>query len=376
MSTSRNIRFYWNNYPAYIANASLSASSAASGYSASNIVNSMRSLPLRFGGNFTIGSTNKNLYINDGADKTVTLDEGNYTYAALASHVETKLNAASSGWTCSYDFDGGTFKFTISRSSSGALRFSQTTDAVWDTLGYLAALDDTSGPWPADEQRNHTDEWVKVDLVSAREVDAFFISGVLDQVFPVSSTAVCTLQANSVDSWTSPPLSRTLTRTDDGFFEVMDDLAAIDKTYRYWLLKIVDRTNSVGPEGFDLAYLSLAPALILEHDIVPGFAFRMVDPSVVTESDSGVRYIRNKTKYRSISGAAVSFLDNEDRVAFQNFVRTVGVSKPFYVQLDPTLAVFSSIADFTFLASFEAAPVYQHVFRQYFDVSFDVREWV
>src|SRR5690606_33367489 len=109
---------------------------------------------------------------------TVTLTEGSYTYATLATHIQTQLNAASSGWTVAYSTTTG--KFTISRSGSGTLRFSETTDAAWDTLGFLGAVDDASGPWVSDEQRNHTDEWVKVDLLSAREVDAFFLSGVLD----------------------------------------------------------------------------------------------------------------------------------------------------------------------------------------------------
>ena len=121
----KNVRFMNNNF----LERSFTFSSEQASFPGSNLVNTSRSGVWKPAGNFEVKSTNKNIYINDGADKTVTLTEGSYTYATLAAHIQTRLNAASSNWTCTYD-NVLTFKFTITRSSgTKVLRKSQTTNA-------------------------------------------------------------------------------------------------------------------------------------------------------------------------------------------------------------------------------------------------------
>ncbi len=77
--------------------------------------------------------------------------------------------------------------------------------------------------------------WIKADLGSAKRVRAVFV---MDH--NISPTATLTLQANSTDSWASPPYEQSLThgKTRLGLF--------LDRTYRYWRLVIQDQTN---PDG-------------------------------------------------------------------------------------------------------------------------------
>jgi flagellar hook-associated protein 2 len=72
-----------------------------------------------------IDATNKTLYRNGGA---ITLAEGTYTGAGLATELETKLGA---GYSVSYD--SATRKFTIANSTGGAVTFN------WSNTGATAA---------------------------------------------------------------------------------------------------------------------------------------------------------------------------------------------------------------------------------------------
>lgn len=374
MSRNPNVRFIYNNF-ALVADASISVSSTASGYSKNYVKNARRSRVWRSGGNFTITSSNCKIYINDGTDKTVTLTTGDYTYSTLATHIQTQLNASSSSWTCTYDFAGGTFKFTIAHTGSATLRFTQTTDAAWDTLGFLGESDDTGTSWEADEQRNHTDEWIEFDLGTNRELGFFGLVGRSDEELSFSSNATLSLQANSSSSWSSPPLSRTPARTDDGIFHFLDDLEAASRTYRYVRFKFVDRTNTVGPEGFEISYISLADYVTFStRNMSPGFGKTKVDPSVISEADSGTRFFRKKTKYIDFSGINIKFLEDDDASDFESMYNAVGVTEPLFLSIDPLLNISTSLNQLTAFVRFDEPPEYQHALRNMFDVSMNFKE--
>jgi hypothetical protein len=374
MARNPNVRFVYNNF-ALVADASITVSSTASGYSKANIKNARRSHVWRSGGNFTITSSNCKIYIDDGSEKTVTLTTGNYTYSTLATHVQTQLNASSSSWTCTYDFNGETFKFTIGHTGSATLRLSQTTDAAWSTLGYTGSSDDTGTSWIADEQRNHTEETIEWDLGSAKAVGFFGLVGRSDEISPFSSSATVTLEANSSSSWASAPLSRTLTVTDEGIFEWLDDLEEASRTYRYWRLKFVDKTNPQGPEGFDLSYISIADYVTFTaRTMSTGFTKSKVDPSQVSEADSGARFFRKRTKYVRYGGVNIKFLDESDREDFETMYSNVGITEPLFFSVDPLLNISSVTNQLTALVRFDSEPEFQHVLRDLFDVSMSFTE--
>lgn len=344
-------------------------------YPMTNVLNALRSRVGKFAGNFEVKSSNKKLYINDGSDKTVTLTEASYAGgAALASHVQTQLNAASSGWTVSYSTT--TYKFTIARGAGGTLRFSQTTDAAWDTLGYTGTGDVSATSHVADEQRNHTSEWIKWDLGLAQEVTFFAAIGRIESAFGLSESATVRLRANSVDSWSTPPLDVTITPHDRGLMRFLDDVE--DTTYRYWLFEIVDRLNTRGPEGIEIGHVYLGDHITFAATSVQQGAFEKatIDPSEEVQTESGARFFLKRPKYDALSGMGVALVPESERRAVESLFRKVGRSTPFYFSLDPALQITSELQDLTAYVTFGSEPKFPHVFRGYFNISLDLREAV
>lgn len=363
---TKQAKFMWNNFAAQ-PETTKTFSSQASGYPFTNVVDPLRSRVWRTAGNFTITNANNKIYINDGADKTVTLTNGNYTPTTLASHIQTQLNAASTVWTVSYS--AVTFKFTISRASSATLRLSQTTGSAWSSIGFVGALDDNSGPWVSDEIRIHTDEWCDFDFGINVDLSFFGLVGKSNAMFSPSSSATMTLMLNNLpNAWDTPAKTITLTRTDEGVFHVFDL-----ESYRYARFKIVDATNPNGFLEFSYCYLG-DHTTFTKTNVQNGFSKTVVDPSVVSYADSGVPYFRKKTKYKRMDNVTVAFSNTSERTEFELFWNECGLTSPFFVVFDPELCVTSSINDLSGLFFFDGDPVFNHNFSQYFDIAFNLRE--
>ena len=366
--TVSKIRFIDNDYSDF---ATITATSSASGFPATNAANSRRSLVWKPGGNFTVTSANNTIYINDGADKVVTLSSGSYTYATLATHIQTLLNAASSGWTVAYSTTA--YKFTISRSSSATLRFTQTTSAAWSMLGYLGALDITALSWLADVQRNHTEERYQWDLGVSQEPTFFAAIGPLADPFTISDSAVCKIMGNNIPSWTSPGFSLTLDVRDRGIHQFITP----GSPYRYWCFEIVDRDNPLGPTGLKLGRIWLGDhETLTATNVSRGFNKSLEDNSDVLTSESGVRFYNQKTKYRRLSALEILNMPETDRLAMEAVFNRLGVDQSFFISLDPELLVTPTTDDLTIYGTFDDAPKLRHLFQAYYSMGFDFRESV
>lgn len=374
--TTRNhrIRFLNNNHAASSATTA-TALSALTGFGLSNALGTTRHKRHIPAGSFEISSTNKTIYINDGSNKTVTLTEATYAGgAALATHAQTQLNASSTNWTVTYSSTTG--KFTFGRSSGTALlRLTQTTNAAWDTLGYVGAVDDDVGTGQAaDERRNHTSETYTFDLGSARQCRAFCLFGPAGEALGISSTATVTLKANSSSSFSSPPLSVTITPESDGLFYMLDEIA--DTTYRYWQLKVVDRLNPDGP-SFEVGYIFLGDYWTpTARNADQGFDRELVDPSEEFETDGGSLWHRQRTKYWAYNNVQLSAISDDDRTGLEDLYFDVGRTVPFVVALDPTEAISTRLGELTKMVRFATTPTYTHNFYKYWDVSMSFREVV
>lgn len=91
---------------------------------------------------YTVDDRNRKVYINDGSDKTITLDKGRYDGDSIATELQSKLNSSSSGFTVT--FSDKTLKMTISRTSSYVLKTGTTTDSAWTVLGFDTDADKSS----------------------------------------------------------------------------------------------------------------------------------------------------------------------------------------------------------------------------------------
>lgn len=363
------IRFADNNFaPA----GTVTVSSSATGYPASNLTDSYRFRQWRPKGNFTVSSSNKKIYINDGSDKTITLTEANYAGgAALAAHIQTQLNASSSAWTVTYSTT--TWKFTFAHTGSATLRFSVTTDASWDMLGFTGAVDDTDTSWVADEQRNHTDEWITVDLGSARESTFFALLGPLGETFGISSGATRQLMLNTTSTFTAPSVTQTIDHDETGLMRWLDDLA--DTTYRYVRFRFVDRTNAAGPESFKFGHFYIGDHTTIERrNVASGFEKRMIDPVDVEESVNGALWFATATKYLVFDQVAIGYMDATDRLALEQTFYDLGRSTPFYVSFDPTLIASETVQELTRYVVFQDEPIFTHVKHEVYSVRMSFRE--
>ncbi len=369
--TTRNhrVRFCDNNLAA-VDIASVTASSSHASFPITNLTDSYRFRTWKPTGTFVIGSTNCKLYIADGSDKTITLTQATYTYATLATHVQTQLNASSTLWTCTYSTTTG--KFTISRTGTKTLRLTQTTDAAWDTLGIVGAVD-VDAASATYFRRNHTSEYVTIDLGWDTLTPTFFAClGPLGEIFSISTSATVTLKGHTSASFTSPSVTVTLTPDTHGIYQFLDNLST---TYRYWRFEFIDRENPVGPNGFKLGHIYLGDYTTIERrNVASGFSQRLVDTSEASESESGALYFQSKFKYKSFDSVEIGYLDASDKVALEQCLYDLGRSAAFYVSFDPTLLVTSAASELTRYVVFDDDPVFTHVKADIYSVRMSFRE--
>lgn len=379
--TAIPFRLYVNNH-ATADGASLTVSSAVSDFPGANVIDERRWKRHRTQGRFKITSANKKLYINDGSDKTITLTEGEYTSgAALASHIQTQLNASSSNWTCSYG-TSTTGRFSFGRSSGTAiLKLTTTTDSVADTVGWTAATDQNVGIGAVGQaRRNHTSETWRFDLGVARDVTGFIAIPPSDDVYAPSASATLTLKASTTGFVTFAE-TWSLTRTDRGVFKHFESA----ETYRYWEFEVVDRenpgvTNADGDVILNGQYLDHAQMFLGEHagpttrTVGLGFDRRLVDPSDVTRTEGGAVFTRLRTKYWEIGGVTLDWLTQAERLDLEAAVAEVGVAVPFFLALDPGAEVSEDGGEFTKYVMLEGSPSFRHQRWQYHGHTYSFRE--
>ena len=371
--TTRNkrVRFMENNLAA-LTNSTVDYSSQLTANPFSNTQNSFRTKSWTTEGYFEITSSNQELYINDGSDKTVSITIGEYTSpSSLATQIQTDLNAASSNWTVTYS--STTYKFTISNSGSVTLRYSQTSNSIWDTLGYTGSTNTIGTSFVADEQRNHTEEHAIYDFGYQANITFVALIGSLDEVFSISDAATITLEANNINTWTSPAYTQSLTRSSGGVFRFLDDTT--DTKYRYWKIKIVDKYNTSGPEGISISHIYLGDYITsTSRNIQRRFNKVLTDPSAVSSSESGVLYFDEKTKYITFNNMEMRYLTRTDKDAIETMYSHLGTTTPFYISLDPIEQISDDIDEFTRYVIFEREPVFTHIHDDTFSVSLEMRE--
>jgi hypothetical protein len=365
---SCQIRFLDNNFSD--SGTLLTYPVAQSGFPISNIHDQLRSRVCKFAGTFIIDASNNAMYFYDGGGKTISLTMGDYTAAALAAHIQTKMNASSSNWSCSHN---GT-RFFIDRSSgSKALTITLTTNAVWSTIGFVGTSDITipTGGTYADETRIHTRERLIWDFGLPMPVSALCLIGPLSEVFGITAAATVTLMGNSLNDWTSPPMTEVATVTDAGVFHHTTDTGP----YRFYCLEIVDRTNPGGIDAIKIGHLYLGDHIALaSSNVAIGFSKTHADESSESVSESGVRYYNERTKYKTFDSMEIQQPTATERRQLEQLWHDKGLSQSFYVSLDPTLAVSAEIDELTIYCNFADQPEFRHIIRDYYTMSLSLRE--
>lgn len=373
-ASTKNIRFMSDNYAA-LSSATVTSSSDTTGFEIANVVDERRFKQWVPEGYFDITTSNNKLYFNDGADHTATITVGTYTAATLFAEATTQMNAVGTTTDNSVEFSSGNFRIQ-NTSVAWTLKVASTTDAIWDTIGFTGGIDISKSAGVhafADETRIHTSEFVHVDFGVATECDFVSLIGPLNEAFALSNTATVTLMANSVDSFTSPPFSKTVTADTFGALLFFDDDAS--RSYRYWKLEIIDRDNANLSSSLVFGHFYLgAYDTVTSGNTEVGFSVEQVDPSIEMASENGTRFFNRRTNYLNFSGVQMLYVSAAERRTLQEMFYDLGIHTPFYVSFDPTLDISVEHQELTRYVTFATVPIFNHVFKDIYSIAMDFRE--
>lgn len=367
-STNHRIRLMANNLIENLDDSRISFSSEDAEFNLINVKNTRRSSYWKPTGNFDITALNNVIYINDGTDKSVNITIAKYLAATLAAEIQTKLNSISTNWTCTYS--STTLKFTIARSSGAAvIRLSQTTNSIWDTIGFLDSIDDSTGPFVAEEIRIHTSEYVTFDFGAQTNCTFFGSVSPSDRIFPILETAeVNKIEASAVNNFVSPEFTLNITSGIEGNYKFFDE------TYRYWRFTYSDRTNPNGNDWFRISHVYLGDFKTLSQtNVARRFNKTRNDLSSHQTTEAGQKYFRKRRQLWSYQNNSIEQLTMQERIDIEYIWSFVGLVDPFFVSIDPLATHHNTIYETTKFVRFSENPKYVHLLRDRYnvDISFD-----
>lgn len=223
-----------------------------------------------------------------------------------------------------------------------------------------------------------TFEYLNFDLGLPMNPTFFGAVWDINEASGLSENAVVTLRAsNVVEDFESAPFIQTLTVHENGLFQFLDLGGVTDNQYRYWQLRIEDNANFDFYNKFRLGYVYLGDHFTFTNtNVAQGFQMTVEDPSVRQQSEGGQLYFQTKEKYTRFSSMQTQLLRKNERDEFQQLFFDLGVSTPFFISIDPAASISNDLADLTKFAIIDGSPQFTHVFLEYFNMSFSMREVV
>jgi hypothetical protein len=253
-------------------------------------------------------------------------------YPSLAANDTTTFESLGTFSVSSTDVAN---KFTIYNGGGGATQFlipaatgvpsEDRLTAAYVDFGF-AAVDRTGalgyiGASAAYQSR----QWIKMDLGAAAEAVA---CASLDA--SVSATVI--IQANSVDSWESPPFSQVLSA---GVREILYSVFSVGQTYRYWRLLINDVSGVVSAQGYtELAVLFLGSYVSLS-DFRAGYIDSYQDLSSRNYGPSGSLW-STENPQRDSYQMRWDGQTNTEKAAFVAMRPKTRLGLPFFMVFDET----------------------------------------
>jgi len=370
INTSGQIRFMAENL-LQTGLTSIVKSSEDPSFPYTNAIGNFRSRPMKFTGRFEITALNNKLYFNDGANRVATVAVGEYTTRALlATAIQTAMNAVSSGYLVTWNSTAR--KFVIN-GTARVLQLSNQTNAIWVTIGFVAIADTASlTAQSADETRLHWPyEFLKFDFGYYPDIGFFALIADSSKVLNISPMANVIIEANTIDDFTSPPVSIALTRADRGFFKFFDD---DDYTHRFWRLRIEDNFS---PDEIEIGHLYLGEfTKFADHYNAQGGINGEDDRSDISESESGQIYSFQKASQRIYESISLQALDVVDMDFLKNLFKRIGVRDPFFISIDPKLEITSALDETTFFCKIEESIKFTHITRNLYNTEFKIKEWL
>lgn len=356
MSTAiKNARFAYNNYFDAV---TLSATTAQAGYPVSNAINSVRSKLYKPQNLYEVDEKNCKVYIDA---STHTIASGTYTSAQLI----TAFNAACSASGATLAVGDGA-RWIINFGSSKTLKISNQINAAWNMLGFLGTTDRTGTGLSADERRYNTGFWLEVDLKLPQIVDFASLIGPNGEVFSCN-TAKIKLQGNNLDLWQEPPVSMDFEVSGEGAFFAGE----VSQPCRFWRIFV----NDVKNDAATIAVAWMGSSVVCHNtNIATGFNRTRQDTSVKLISENGTFYIDRRPKALELSSISVQLLRAEELLEMEQLFYDLGIEKPFFICIDPKKQVSSNLAQMTHYVSVTSPLQLQHVLRDYYNLSIELRE--
>lgn len=355
---STKARFANNNW---LYTDGFSSSSANASYPANNLVSGIRSKVWKNTGLFELTAANNVVHI---AGSSFTVPVGSYSFATLVTAFATASGAYS--LTLARSAAG---LITITKAASTTYNLSTRTNAIWDALGMFSTTDVVGTVVMADERAYHTSEWFLVDMGIAQECTFAALIPPNGEAFGLSSQATVKLQGNNVNVWTAPNYDTAMEVDFRGAFLAPTDAG----THRYWRIKIMDPTNS----EISAAVAYLGDCYIpVSTNIATGIGRSSEDLSIKVYSESGAQFVNTRPKVLTLSSMNIQFLKDDDLYDCEQMIYDLGVSQPFFICIDPSNSVSSSLSKMTHYVTLDGAGTFQHVLSGYYHLSFGLREVV
>lgn len=351
----------------------LTASSSDLEFPVTNIRNPLRTKVWRSTGNFVIDATNNAIDFDEGGGElNATIASATYTPSGLESAIKTALEAAGAE-TYTITYSTSTGKWTIA-TGGGTLSLLWDTGinsatSVGTTIGFDVSANDTgSTSYISDDIALHTEEFIKLDLGSAQDVDSFGM--VFDPVDGIkfSGSAVLNLQANATDDFSAPTVDVTL--TIDTVFSTITHFFATSQSFRFWRLKIVDTQNT--NLNVEVSKMILSEATQLAQVPQIGFVDALRDQSNTFTNKFGHEY-HDEYPERRMFTFSYSALTEADTLTLQNIYRTVGRTTPISIAFDSQATTFDKDRFFIYgkwMNEFQST----NVFFTFFDVGIEILE--
>jgi len=167
--------------------------------------------------------------------------------------------------------------------------------------------------------RSETKTGVEIDLYNEnidKELNYIFLLN--DNL---TATATVTIEANTVDSFTSPPFSKSLTYENGFYSAYFTD--ALD-TYKYWRLTITDTSNTND-------YIQIGMVIIGDYLQLPAMkqdqSFPTVTKSRKSISNSGQVYGSKRYKYKPVK-ANFPFVSRQQKTDIESMFDEVENYQP------------------------------------------------
>lgn len=351
--------------------ANIFKSSENPSYPVSNIQDPFRNKVWRSNGAFEIDVNNNILIFNDGIEKTLNITGGLYNSpSAFATQLQTDLNALSSGFTVSYSTVS--LKFTITRSSTFSLLWSDPRTTCTDTLGYNN-VDDTGLMtyeghelrvcWPA--------EWITFDLGIVDNPKAILIIDSQETDIKIQSATNTLLQGAISNAWNTP--ENISISYHHQLMGSIDMAGLFSDGKRYVRLYIPDYNN---PYGYiQLGKIYIGDVYEIEgSDIQREFPETYIDLSNVERAISGELYADERATYHSFGSIEINLCNKNDVDYIRDVWERHKTFKPFFIAFDSEEKVTNNLSEWTKYVRFTAPPQFTTVTCDLWNISMSVEE--